>query len=201
VLIVILIYGSLVGLCLGSFINALVWRLHERSDRSGRHGYRNSPTPPSSFALGARSMCPRCRHQLAPRDLVPVLSWLVLRGRCRYCHGRIDDSPLVEIAMPLLFVVSYVWWPVPLRGFGLLQFSVWLGFGACMVGLVAYEFRWSDLPRRIPIALAVLAAIESSLIVVFLRVREASILAVISGGMIVAAALLLAYKASYTRRT
>jgi hypothetical protein len=108
---------------------------------------------------------------------------------------------LVEIAMPLLFVVSYVWWPVPLQGLGLLQFSVWLGFGASMVGLIAYEVRWSDLPRRIPIALAVLAAIESSLIVVFLRVREASILALISGGMIVAAALLLAYKASYTRRT
>jgi leader peptidase (prepilin peptidase)/N-methyltransferase len=139
-------------------------------------------------------MCPRCGHQLAPWDLVPVLSWLVLRGRCRYCRGPIEDSPLVEIAQPLLFVFSYVWWPVPLHGLGLIQFSVWLGFGACMVGLIAYEFRWSDLPRMIPIALVILAAIELSLMAAFLRGRADTIFATTAGGMIATAAVLLAHK-------
>jgi prepilin signal peptidase PulO-like enzyme (type II secretory pathway) len=192
--IVILIFGILGGLCLGSFTNALVWRLHEHSRWRESHGDGNSSSPLSGFVLGGRSMCPRCRHELAPWDLVPVLSWLVLRGRCRYCHGPIEDSPLVEIAMPLLFVFSYVWWPFTLQGLGLVQFSVWLGFGVCMIGLIAYEFRWSDVPIKIPIALVILAAIELSLMVAFLGRRADTIFATTAGGMIVAAAVLIAHK-------
>ena len=56
------------GLCMGSFVNALVWRLHKGK---------------LPIAKG-RSMCPHCRHELAAMDLVPVLSWLALKGRCRY---------------------------------------------------------------------------------------------------------------------
>jgi prepilin signal peptidase PulO-like enzyme (type II secretory pathway) len=74
---------------------------------------------------------------------VPVLSWLVLRGRCRSCQGPIEDSPLVEVAMPSLFVLSYVLWPLPLKGLGLVPFSAWLVLGACTIGLIAYRFRWS----------------------------------------------------------
>src|SRR4029079_16791155 len=89
------------GLVFGSFINALVWRLH-----AGRDWVKE------------RSECTHCHHPLAPKDLVPVISWLWLRGRCRYCHKPIDDSPLVELAVPFLFVLSYCFWPMPLAGVG-----------------------------------------------------------------------------------
>lgn len=53
-----------------------------------------------------RSHCHRCRHPLGARDLVPVLSFLVLRGSCRYCRGAIGWSyPAIEIALVAAFVV------------------------------------------------------------------------------------------------
>ena len=63
----------LVGLVLGSFVNAAVWRLKHKKD-----------------LLMGRSECTRCHHQLAWYDLVPVLSWLWLGGNCRYCHKPIS---------------------------------------------------------------------------------------------------------------
>src|SRR5688572_14187716 len=96
------------GLIFGSFINALVWRLHE-----GRDWVRE------------RSECLQCHHQLAPKDLIPVLSWLLLRGKCRYCHKPIPDSPLVELAVPALFVTSYFFWPVDLAGSAWFAFICW----------------------------------------------------------------------------
>jgi prepilin signal peptidase PulO-like enzyme (type II secretory pathway) len=117
------------GLVFGSFINALVWRLHEK---------RNW--------VNERSECPRCHHVLGPLDLVPVLSWVFLRGKCRYCHKRIPDNPLVELVVPALFVLSYMYWPVPLSGQGLFDFVCWLVFIVGFVALAVYDMRWFLLP-------------------------------------------------------
>src|SRR5690606_23636863 len=99
------------GLILGSFVNAFVWRLHEKKDW-----------------VGGRSECPHCHHKLAPKDLVPVLSWLSLGGKCRYCHKPIPDSPLVELAVPVLFVLSYIFWPMGYGNESLFVFACWLLF-------------------------------------------------------------------------
>ena len=78
----------LLGLCLGSFINCLVYRLN--------HGL--SP-------LVGRSFCPQCKHQLAWRDNIPLISFILLRGKCRYCHSPISvQYPLVELATGILTV-------------------------------------------------------------------------------------------------
>jgi prepilin signal peptidase PulO-like enzyme (type II secretory pathway) len=116
---------AIAGLVLGSFVNAVVSRLPHLD----------------GSVLWGRSRCPRCHTELAAWDLVPVLSWLLLRGRCRYCGARIEDGPLVEIAIPALFVISYLLWPGGVGGFAVLPFAVWLVFGACLIGLVAYRFR------------------------------------------------------------
>src|SRR3712207_8803460 len=55
-----------------------------------------------------------CGHALATKDLIPVFSYVWLRGKCRYCGVRIQDSPLAEVLTPLLFIVSYVFWPTDL---------------------------------------------------------------------------------------
>jgi prepilin signal peptidase PulO-like enzyme (type II secretory pathway) len=76
------------GAVFGSFTNAVIWRL-----RTGE-----------SFVFG-RSYCPQCRHELSAWDLVPTLSYLLLRGRCRYCRKGIHPQYLiVELAMGLLFL-------------------------------------------------------------------------------------------------
>lgn len=131
------------GLLLGSFANALIWRLHE---------HRNW--------VSERSECPHCHHVLAPKDLVPVLSWVLLRGKCRYCKARIPDSPLVEITMPILFVASYAWWPQPLSGQGMFDFIVWLIFVVGFVVLAVYDLRWFLLPNMVVFPLIALAGLQ-----------------------------------------
>lgn len=121
------------GLSFGSFVNALVWRIHENKDW-----------------VKARSQCPNCGHQLAGKDLVPVISWLALKGKCRYCGKRIPDSPLVELAGASVFVLSYFFWPTDLSQTGdLLLFITWLGASVGLLALAVYDLRWMLLPNKI----------------------------------------------------
>ncbi len=76
------------GLIIGSFLNVVIFRLH-----GGR-------------SLGGRSFCAHCAHTLRWYDLVPVFSYVALRGRCRYCHSRISwQYPLVELAVGVTFAL------------------------------------------------------------------------------------------------
>ena len=85
------IFVFLLGLVVGSFLNAVIYRL-EANDS----------------VLRGRSYCPRCRHVLSWQDLVPVLSFVMLRGKCRYCKGRISPQyPLVEICTALIFLAIF----------------------------------------------------------------------------------------------
>jgi prepilin signal peptidase PulO-like enzyme (type II secretory pathway) len=79
------------GLIIGSFLNCLIWRLHKKETVLGR------------------SYCPSCRHQLAWYDNVPVLSYVLLGGRCRYCRKRISvQYPSVELAAGVLFLAAFL---------------------------------------------------------------------------------------------
>ena len=104
-------------------------------------------------------MCSACHHPLAARDLIPLVSWLMLRGQCRYCHKPIADNPLIELCMPLLFVASYLWWPVTLQGWQWAVLAIWLATLAGLVALVVYDVRWLLLPNRIIYPLMALAGL------------------------------------------
>lgn len=88
-----------------------------------------------------------------------MLSWLSLGGKCRYCRKPIPDSPLVELTLPFLFVLSYVAWPEPLQGAGLYTFICWLVFLAGFLALAVYDLKWFLLPDVIVFPLMGLAAI------------------------------------------
>lgn len=120
------------GLLAGSFVNAFVWRLHKRKDW-----------------VGGRSECTHCHHPLAPKDLVPVFSWLSLGGRCRYCKRPIEDSPLVELVVPILFVVSYLAWPASLIGAEWFNFVAWLFCLVAFTALAVYDLRHMLLPDKV----------------------------------------------------
>jgi len=148
------------GLVLGSFVNALVWRIHEQSALLEKEKLTQADKVRLrrlSISKG-RSMCLHCGHELATKDLIPVISWLWLRGKCRYCGARIPDTPLAELLVPALFVISWLWWPYVFAGWAeWAAFILWL---ACLVGFVAlilYDARWYLLPDRIVFPLAVLA--------------------------------------------
>lgn len=78
------------GLCIGSFLNCAIYRLEENKKITGR------------------SFCPNCRHNLSWQDLFPVLSFIFLRGKCRYCKKKISwQYPLVELFTGILFVLIF----------------------------------------------------------------------------------------------
>ena len=87
-----LVVAGVLGACLGSFVNCLAWRLvHGESVWKGR------------------SHCAECNHQLSALDLVPVLSWLFLRGRCRYCGQKVSPRYVVAELLCAAYFVSMVW--------------------------------------------------------------------------------------------
>lgn len=160
------------GLVLGSFANALVWRLYgqeelrdiiadlmaKKPSRTRDKQLAASRETLASLSMSrGRSMCSKCRHPLAAKDLVPVLSWLYLRGRCRYCRQPIEDPPLLEAGLALVFVVSYLVWPLSFNNYGLLAFGLWLVFLTGFAALTLYDLRWYILPDRIVWPLVALA--------------------------------------------
>lgn len=156
------------GLALGSFVNAFVWRLHEGKDW-----------------VKGRSECIYCHHQLASKDLIPVISYLLLRGKCRYCRKPIKDSPWVELAVPALFVISYFGWPLSLVGEGLFTFILWLIFVVGFVILAVYDLKWFLLPDKVVFPLIGLVVAQLLVVGIFYQ----PFWQVVSAGIIGAAVL------------
>ena len=80
------------GLLIGSFLNVVIWRV-----------------PRGESIVRPPSACPRCGHELRAHDNIPVVSWLVLRGRCRDCGEPISKRyPIIEALTALLFALTAV---------------------------------------------------------------------------------------------
>jgi len=85
------------GLIVGSFLNCVIYRLALPNFSLKNLG-----------GLKNRSHCPHCKHQLSWPDLIPVLSFFILKGKCRYCQKNISwQYPLVEIATGALFLLIF----------------------------------------------------------------------------------------------
>ena len=84
--------AAVLGACLGSFVNCLAWRQAN-----------------GESVLAGRSHCTSCGHVLGVLDLIPVVSWLALRGRCRHCGQRVSPRyVIVEVLMTVLFAAVVV---------------------------------------------------------------------------------------------
>lgn len=80
------------GLAIGSFCNVLIDRI-----------------PKGQSFIRGRSYCDKCEHLLSPFDLIPVISFILLFGKCHYCHKNISlQYPLVELTVGILFIFSYL---------------------------------------------------------------------------------------------
>ena len=134
----------ILGLVFGSFANALAWRTHNGKD-----------------ILGGRSQCPACGRKLGPLELIPVLSFLFLRGRCSACQAKIAlHYPLIELLGGLTFVASYIYWPASLSGHGqLVLFIAWLVVSVGLLALLVSDHLWMLLPNKIIYSSLVVAVI------------------------------------------
>jgi prepilin signal peptidase PulO-like enzyme (type II secretory pathway) len=160
---IVLTYVALAvfGLILGSFVNAFVWRLHEQQELTGKKSKATQEKLQKLSIMRGRSMCPNCEHVLAAKDLVPVLSWLSLMGRCRYCRKPVSRQyPVVELATAVLFALSYLWWPLAFHDFGLVSFVLWLVFLVGFMILAVYDIRWFLLPDKVVWPLVGLALVQ-----------------------------------------
>lgn len=109
----------LVGLCFGSFSNVLVHRLSK------------------GLSMQGRSKCPHCHHILVAADLVPVASYVLLGGKCRYCKTVIPGRyPLVEVGSAILFLIAYLMFPMEPFMALIFAFALWLLF---TIGVFDYE--------------------------------------------------------------
>ncbi len=117
--VILFVFGAIVG----SFLNVLGLRLH------------------SGLSLGGRSSCPNCRHQLSWYELIPILSFLLLRGRCSTCRSKISPQYfLAELLTGFLFVSLY--WVYGLTPYFLLLTSVFFLY----FSIVIYDIRHQIIP-------------------------------------------------------
>ena len=135
-------YNAVLGAILGSFLNVVIHRL---------------PLGQSLASPGSR--CPSCGAPIAPYDNVPIVSWLLLRGRCRHCGASISPRyPTVELLTAATFAAV-----VAVRGFDddlLLE----LPFVACLIALAGIDLDHKLLPNKIVYPMAAYGLVVSLIV-------------------------------------
>lgn len=151
------------GLVFGSFVNAWVWRLSQKLDKDGNPKKLSKKQKNDLSVVSARSMCPNCKHVLGAKDLVPLFSWLLLKGKCRYCKAKISKQyPVVELLTAVLFVFSGVFWNFD-SNLAYVSLSAWLAIITIFMALSVYDFKYMLLPDKMMIFLVPLSVIFASI--------------------------------------
>ncbi len=115
------------GLILGSFLNVCIYRL-----------------PRDLSVVAPRSACPQCGHTIRAYDNIPILSWILLRGRCRDCHARISPRyAAVELLNGVLFLACYAHFGLTLAA---LKYCV---FAFLLLGLIFTDAETRLLPDKL----------------------------------------------------
>ncbi len=121
---VLILFCTLLGLCVGSFLNVLIPRLHE--DQEG--------------ILWGRSVCPHCKAVLKAHELIPILSYLLQKRRCRSCKTKISLwYPLVEFSGALSFGV------LALHSEDPTHFFLWAGLLFVLLFTFFYDLRYKEI--------------------------------------------------------
>ena len=141
-----------VGAVFGSFLSCQAWRLKNRAD--------------GGKSLGKRSICMHCKKQLRWYDNVPIISWLLLRGKCRFCKKPIGAS---EILIEVLFGLAFLGIATTIKlgsasVFDWVIFAMTLLLSLSLGFLAIYDARWRELPQVV-LVLSVICAV----IIVILR--------------------------------
>jgi leader peptidase (prepilin peptidase)/N-methyltransferase len=137
-------FALVFGLMIGSFLNVVIHRLPkmmelEWEDQAAELRDEEPPERERFDLIAPRSRCPACGHRLGVLENIPLLSWVMLRGRCKACGTAISARyPLVELAAGLLAAVA-VW----RFGFG------WAGLGAALLCFALIVLAFIDLDTQL----------------------------------------------------
>jgi leader peptidase (prepilin peptidase)/N-methyltransferase len=162
----LIVATGLFGLLIGSFLNVVAWRLPRRES-----------------LVRPRSMCPSCGAQLSAYDNVPLVSWLVLRGRCRRCDAPISARyPVVEAATAVLYVA------VVLAAHGARETVLGLLLVTFLVPITLIDLDHRRIPNTLTLP-AALAAVASIALLDPSWLPEALIAGAAAGGFFLLAAV------------
>ena len=147
--------AGVLGLLVGSFLNVVILRLPPRLMHQWREQSREvleldnaEAEPPPPGLVWQASHCPQCKHPLGALENIPVVSWLVLRGRCKHCGAKISAQyPLVELLTGICSLIM-VWkfgmsWPA----------ATGLLFTWALIALAGIDVRTQLLPDQITLPL------------------------------------------------
>lgn len=129
----VLVLLFIIGLCFGSFLGVVVDRLPQHK----------------SIIIG-RSQCDSCHHSLSWYDLVPVFSYVLLEGKCRYCHKKFSlEYPVFEISTGFLLLVFYFLLGQPIAIMSIVSFSFEVGIFFSLLVLAMIDSKEGILPDKI----------------------------------------------------
>jgi len=133
-------FAFVLGLLVGSFLNVVIHRL-----------------PRGESVVHPRSRCPRCGHAIGALENIPILSWILLRGRCRGCGGAISARyPVLELVTGLLFVaVAFRYGASP-------HSLVFFVFAALLVAAAVIDFEHRLIPDEISVGSPVITSVWGS---------------------------------------
>ncbi len=180
----------LLGLCFGSFAGAMVWRLRAKQltedkgfgEKVDRKEYSKLHSLNKSSALNDYSRCLDCGYRLRWYDLIPLVSWLVLRGRCRKCRKPIGYmEPLIELGLAVVFVFSYILWPYQLITVAdVVRLVIWLSACVALAILFVYDTKWLLLPDIANYTVVIFGVINSIMLISLSSDRLGQLISVIS---------------------
>jgi len=192
----IYIYISLVllGLCFGSFAAASVWRLRARQlvqdklngEKVDQNEYKRLNKLAKASLLNDHSRCLECSYVLKWYDLIPLISWLLLGGKCRKCRKPIGYlEPLSEIGLTLFFVLSFTFWPYSLsNGLEITRLIFWLMAGIGLAILFIYDKKWFLLPTSVNYAVIFIGICSAILVLIQSQNKIESLVSIIGAILI-----------------
>lgn len=124
----------IIGAVFGSFLNVVIYRIPNK---------QSIAFPPSH--------CMECKHPLHILDLFPIISWLLLRGKCRYCHHKISiQYPLIELLTAVLFTAFFLFFKLSIETISLCLITL------LFIPLAIIDLKFQILPNKLQIIVGVL---------------------------------------------
>jgi prepilin signal peptidase PulO-like enzyme (type II secretory pathway) len=196
----------IVGLALGSFAGATVWRLRARQlveDKKAGEPYDKKEYAElvkltETTIATDHSQCLHCSYQLRWYDLIPLVSWISLGGKCRSCRKPIGIlEPAIELAMTAFFVISYTFWPFSLvTGYDVAHLVIWLIAGVGLAMLFVYDTKWQLLPDRVSFSVIALGVLNLVLLILNTNDVGGLLLSTLSSVLLLSGLYLALYIAS-----
>lgn len=136
------VVAFIMGSAIGSFLNVVIYRLPRGL----------------SIAKPKHSFCPSCGHQLETLDLIPLLSWLFLKGKCRHCQTSVSSRYfVVELITATLWAAIY--YVTMVQAFDPVKFFAYAGLVSCLVAVIFIDWQYYIIPDQVNAAALIIGLI------------------------------------------